>query len=74
MRLPLLWRNVPVAIGASIGVAVLRRPHFQGLSQLFAEADSALYVAKAAGRNTIRVFAESLGERPALSLVDRVAG
>lgn len=57
---PVLWQNAHIALGASIGVSVLKRPHFQGVSQLFAEADAALYVAKAAGRNTIRVFAEEL--------------
>lgn len=66
---PFLWRDAPVAIGASIGVTLLRRPHFQGMSQLFAEADSALYLAKAAGRNVVQVFGGEIADRPPRSLV-----
>jgi diguanylate cyclase (GGDEF)-like protein len=66
---PVRWRDAPVAIGASIGVTLLRRPLFQGTSQLFAEADSALYLAKAAGRNAVQVFGQGIADRPARSPV-----
>jgi diguanylate cyclase (GGDEF)-like protein len=64
---PVLWRDAPVAIGASIGVTLLSRPHFQGTTQLFAEADSALYLAKAAGRNVVQVFGQGIAERRRLA-------
>jgi diguanylate cyclase (GGDEF)-like protein len=60
---PVLWRDAPVAIGASIGVTLLKRPCFQGTPQLFAEADSALYLAKAAGRNVVQVFGGEIADR-----------
>lgn len=66
---PVLWRGAPVAIGASIGVTLLKRPHFQGTSQLFAEADSALYLAKAAGRNAVQVFGQGITDRPPRLLI-----
>ncbi len=53
---PVSWGNVQIDVSASIGVALLKRTLFQGLEQALAEADSALYLAKHTGRNTVRVF------------------
>lgn len=57
----LLARPVPrdagaIGIGISIGAALLKPAHRDEPKKLFAEADSALYVAKAAGANRVRVF------------------
>jgi diguanylate cyclase (GGDEF)-like protein len=71
---PIPWRNADLRIGASAGIAFLKRPRFQEPSQVFAEADSALYVAKAAGRNTVRIFGQSIDERTLLSVYDGFAG
>jgi len=57
---PVSWQNAQIDIGASIGVTLLKRALFQGPEQAFAEADSALYLAKHTGRNTVRVFNESV--------------
>jgi diguanylate cyclase (GGDEF)-like protein len=57
---PISWHNSQIEIGASIGVALLKRALFQGPEQAFAEADSALYLAKHTGRNAVRVFNESI--------------
>lgn len=46
----------PIAIGISVGAAFLKSAHQHEPKKLFAEADSALYVAKAAGANRVRVF------------------
>jgi diguanylate cyclase (GGDEF)-like protein/PAS domain S-box-containing protein len=46
--------NIYVTIGASIGIA-LCDSHYQTLEQLFDHADKALYSAKEAGRNCLRV-------------------
>lgn len=58
---PVLWNDRPIDIGASIGATILGRPHVRKSSQLFAEADAALYAAKAAGRKTVHVFGDDLG-------------
>jgi len=57
---PVAWKNSQIDICASIGVTLLTRAVRQGPAQFFAEADSALYVAKGAGRNAIRVFNENI--------------
>jgi diguanylate cyclase (GGDEF)-like protein len=46
--------NIYVTIGASIGIA-LCDSHYQTLEQLFDHADKALYSAKEAGRNCLRI-------------------
>ena len=55
---PIFWRNMRLDVGASIGVAPLRRGAHRDPSQLFVEADAALYAAKAAGRNGFRIFGQ----------------
>jgi len=57
---PVAWSSTQIDIGASIGVAILKRAPFQGAEQALAEADSALYLAKHTGRNTVRVFNGSI--------------
>jgi len=57
----LLSRPVPrdrmaIEIGVTIGAAILKSTHRHEPRRLFAEADSALYVAKAAGSNRVRIF------------------
>ncbi|KPF69562.1 hypothetical protein IP69_10750 [Bosea sp. AAP35] len=57
----LLARPVPhgagaIAIGLTVGAALLKPSHRYEPARLFAEADSALYVAKAAGHNCVRIF------------------
>jgi diguanylate cyclase (GGDEF)-like protein len=58
---PVLWRRAPIDIGVSIGASLVPPLEEPEPSRLFAEADSALYVAKAAGRNTVRVFGAEMG-------------
>ncbi len=57
----LLARPVPhgagaIAIGLSVGGALLKPGHRNEPGRFFAEADSALYVARAAGHNCVRIF------------------
>ena len=57
----LLARPVPrdtlaIEIGVTIGAAILKPTHRHEPTKLFAEADAALYVAKAAGSNCVRIF------------------
>ncbi len=60
---PVLWRDRSIEIGASVGVTIVKPPYHREPSRLLDEADHALYAAKAAGRNMIRIF----GEDPGLS-------
>ena len=53
---PLFWNGLRLEVGASIGVALVGRPHRRRITDLFAEADVALYDAKAAGRNKVHLF------------------
>jgi diguanylate cyclase (GGDEF)-like protein len=53
---PVRWNGVHLDAGASIGATILGRPHTRKASELFAEADAALYDAKTAGRMAVKVF------------------
>jgi diguanylate cyclase (GGDEF)-like protein/PAS domain S-box-containing protein len=55
---PLFWNGLRLEVGASIGVALVGRPHRRRITELFAEADIALYDAKAAGRNKVHLFGD----------------
>ena len=60
LRHPVAWRGHSFNVGASIGIAIPDRSRSCDASQLFTEADSALYAAKKAGRNTFKTFASEL--------------
>jgi diguanylate cyclase (GGDEF)-like protein/PAS domain S-box-containing protein len=60
---PVFWRDLRIDAGVSIGAALLKQPVCRDPSLLFAEADSALYAAKAAGRRRIRVFGDDIEDR-----------
>lgn len=55
---PLFWNGLRLEVGASVGVALVGRPHLRRITELFAEADIALYDAKAAGRNKVHLFGD----------------
>ena len=55
---PLFWNGIRLQVGASIGAALVGRPHRRRITELFAEADAALYAAKAAGRNKVHLFGD----------------
>jgi diguanylate cyclase (GGDEF)-like protein len=69
---PVAWKNSQIDICASIGVTLLTRAVHQGPAQFFAEADSALYVAKGAGRNAVRIFNESVEEMQLSKTLDAI--
>ncbi|MDQ0474979.1 GGDEF domain-containing protein [Labrys wisconsinensis] len=60
---PVFWHDVRIEIGVSIGLAHARRWPWAQASALFAEADAALYAAKAGGRGMACVFGEGAGLR-----------
>jgi diguanylate cyclase (GGDEF)-like protein len=60
---PVFWNGLCLQIGASIGAALIGRPHRRRITELFADADIALYAAKAAGRNKVHLFNDEAGSR-----------
>ena len=58
---PMTVQGVEIRVGCSIGVACAVE-HGETVSELFANADMALYRAKEAGRNAIRLFTPSMAE------------
>jgi diguanylate cyclase (GGDEF)-like protein/PAS domain S-box-containing protein len=73
LRRPVLWRSTQIPLGASIGATWLTRAFATGPAQLFAEADSALYVAKAAGRSVLRIFGAEIATRGETEMMRRMA-
>lgn len=59
LRRPIRWDGQSFQLSGSIGVATTNGVGSRS-SQLFTEADLALYVAKGAGRNTFRVFSPDM--------------
>ncbi|WP_284210345.1 diguanylate cyclase domain-containing protein [Methylorubrum aminovorans] len=54
----MLWDGTRLEVGASIGAAILNPRQSRAASGVFAEADAALYAAKAAGRNAVRIYGD----------------
>lgn len=55
---PVIWNGTRIEVSASIGATLLRPGLLHDPERRFAEADSALYVAKAAGRSCLRLFGD----------------
>ncbi len=62
---PFFWNGLRLEVGASVGVALVGRPHRRRIAELFTEADIALYDAKAAGRNRVFLFGDEGQSRAA---------
>ncbi len=62
---PLFWNGLRIEVSVSIGAALVSRPHRRRIVELFAEADKALYDAKAAGRNRVHLFGDEGHSRAA---------
>lgn len=62
---PLFWNGLRVQVSASIGAALIGRPHSRRITDLFEEADFALYEAKAAGRNRVHMIGDEGQSRAA---------
>ncbi|MBE9606736.1 diguanylate cyclase [Acetobacteraceae bacterium H6797] len=62
------WEDTGIPLAVSVGLTSLRRPRLPLPAALFAEADSALYRAKACGRGTVCLYDPLLGQviRPSL--------
>jgi diguanylate cyclase (GGDEF)-like protein/PAS domain S-box-containing protein len=60
---PVFWNGLHLEVGASIGAALIGRPHRRRITELFADADIALYAAKAAGRNKVHLFNDEVESR-----------
>ena len=55
LAMPIFWQGRLLDIGASAGIAIADNPLHYDAEALFVAADTALYAAKGAGRNTSRI-------------------
>jgi len=62
---PLFWNGLRLEVSASIGAALVGRPHRRRIEELYAEADIALYDAKGAGRNRVHLIGDEMQSRVA---------
>lgn len=62
---PLFWNGLRLEVSASIGAALIGRPHRRRIEELYAEADIALYDAKGAGRNRVHLIGDEEHSRAA---------
>jgi diguanylate cyclase (GGDEF)-like protein len=71
MQRPIEWQNCQLQLGVSVGIALV-----DGCTaaQLFMMADSALYAAKGAGRNTFRIYKPGSDRPPAVAATRPQAG
>jgi diguanylate cyclase (GGDEF)-like protein/PAS domain S-box-containing protein len=60
---PVRWNNAAIEIPVSIGATILTPMHRDDPAKLFAEANSALLLAKAAGRSRVRIFDGAIRDR-----------
>lgn len=60
LRHPIHFRDQSFQLGASIGIVMMDGTHGASSSDVFTNADTALYAAKTAGKNTYRVFDEAM--------------
>lgn len=58
LTIPVMWQGRAINLGATIGVAIFAPGVAVDPAQLMAEADAALYLAKAQGRNRLHVFGQ----------------
>ena len=70
---PLFWNGLCLEVSASVGAALISRPHRRRITELFAEADIALYDAKAAGRNKVHLFGDEGHSRGGLKQIAEIA-
>lgn len=63
LAMPIRWRNEALLVSVSIGAAAMASERDEP-ALIFAQADSALYVAKAAGRNRAHIHGDALTRPP----------
>ena len=64
LAMPIRWRKEPVLVSVSIGAATMANDRANEPALVFAQADAALYVAKAAGRNRAHIHGDGLTSSP----------
>ncbi|MEP9375250.1 diguanylate cyclase [Aquabacter sp. CN5-332] len=57
IRKPIAWEGQEFDVGASVGICMPTDPGASNLTQVFADADAAMYAAKKAGRNRCEIAA-----------------